>query len=120
VRAVRVTAAGHALLAPAVTRRLIEEFTAARPAPEAVARLGRLTEREVDVLRLLARGLSNGEIGATLFLSESTVKTHVHHILEKLSARDRVQAAIFAYDAGLARPGAGADRDDRTGDAGPG
>jgi DNA-binding NarL/FixJ family response regulator len=105
VRAVRVTAEGHALLAPAVTRRLIEEFTAARPDAAAATGLARLTAREVDVLRQLACGRSNAEIGAELFLSESTVKTHVHHILDKLALRDRVQAVIYAYDAGLVRRG---------------
>jgi len=105
VRAVRVTAEGHALLAPAVTRRLIEEFTAARPDPAAATGLARLTAREVDVLRQLACGRSNAEIGTELFLSESTIKTHVHHILDKLALRDRVQAVIYAYDAGLVHRG---------------
>jgi DNA-binding NarL/FixJ family response regulator len=105
VRGVRVVAEGHALLAPTVTRRLIEEFAAARPDPDAATGLARLTGREVDVLRQLACGRSNAEIGAALFLSESTVKTHVHHILDKLALRDRAQAAIYAYEAGLVRPG---------------
>jgi DNA-binding NarL/FixJ family response regulator len=105
VRAIRVAAAGEALLAPTVTRRLIEQFARARPAAPDAGRLEALTQREVEVLRLLARGLSNAEIAATLFLGESTVKTHVGHILDKLHLRDRVQAVIAAYEAGLVRPG---------------
>jgi DNA-binding NarL/FixJ family response regulator len=105
VRAIRVTAEGEALLAPTVTRRLIEQFALARPAATDASRLAVLTEREVEVLRLLARGMSNAEIAATLFLGESTVKTHVGHILDKLRLRDRVQAVIAAYEAGLVRPG---------------
>ncbi len=113
VRGVRVAAAGEALLAPSVTRRLVEEF-ARRPhaGPTAAGRLKVLTEREAEVLRLLARGMSNAEIAGALFVGESTVKTHVGHILEKLELRDRVQAVIVAYEAGLVRPG---DR----GEAGP-
>ena len=113
VRGVRVAAAGEALLAPSVTRRLVEEFARRPPAGSAAAtRLDVLTEREVGVLRLVARGMSNVEIAGTLFVGESTVKTHVGHILEKLGLRDRVQAVIVAYEAGLVRPG---DR----GEAGP-
>jgi DNA-binding NarL/FixJ family response regulator len=106
VRAVRVTANGDALLAPSVTRRLVEAF-AKRPvvSKESSRRLASLTDRETEVLRLLARGLSNAEIAGTLFLGESTVKTHVGHVLDKLEARDRVQAVIFAYEAGLVQPG---------------
>jgi DNA-binding NarL/FixJ family response regulator len=106
VRAVRVTANGDALLAPSVTRRLVEAF-AKRPviSKESSQRLAALTDRETEVLRLLARGLSNAEIAGTLFLGESTVKTHVGHVLDKLEARDRVQAVIFAYEAGLVQPG---------------
>jgi DNA-binding NarL/FixJ family response regulator len=105
--AVRTVAAGEALLAPAVTRRLIERYTRA-PTPE-VARRERftdLTERELEVLQLLTRGLSNLEIGERLFLSEATVKTHVTHVLAKLGVRDRVQAVVLAYETGLAQPGA--------------
>jgi DNA-binding NarL/FixJ family response regulator len=104
--AVRTVAAGETLLAPAVTRRLVERFVR-RPAPGAAAqeRLAELTEREHEVLRLIARGLSNGEIAARLYLSEATVKTHVTRILAKLDLRDRVQAVVFAYEIGLVEPG---------------
>jgi DNA-binding NarL/FixJ family response regulator len=106
VKGVRVAAEGEALLAPSVTRRLVEEFARRRPSGHAAAaRLETLTEREVGVLRLVARGMSNAEIAGTLFVGESTVKTHVGHILEKLELRDRVQAVILAYEAGLIRPG---------------
>jgi DNA-binding NarL/FixJ family response regulator len=106
VRAVRVTANGDALLAPSVTRRLVEEF-ARRPvvSKESSRRLAALTDRETEVLRLVARGMSNAEIAGTLFLGESTVKTHLGHVLDKLAARDRVQAVIFAYEVGLVQPG---------------
>jgi DNA-binding NarL/FixJ family response regulator len=104
VAAVEVVARGDALLAPQVTRLLIEEV-ARRPAlqADAVPGLDRLTERELDVLRLMARGLSNGEIAAELYLGEATVKTHVGRVLTKLDARDRVQLVVFAYEAGLVR-----------------
>ena len=105
VKAIRVTGAGDALLAPSITRRLIEEFSRQRPVAPATDRLEVLTEREADVLRLMARGMSNAEIAGRLFLGESTVKTHVGHILDKLGLRDRVQAVILAYEAGLIRPG---------------
>ncbi len=105
-KAIRVAAAGEALLAPSVTRRLIEQFTAAPAArPELSGLAARLTARETEVLTLVARGLSNPEIARELFLGETTVKTHVGHILEKAGLRDRVQAVIFAYEAGLIRPG---------------
>jgi len=106
VEAVRTVAAGDALLAPTVTRRLIEEFVR-RPPPgdEVPERLERLTEREREVLTLVARGLSNGEIAQTLFVSGATVKTHVNRILAKLGLRDRVQAVVLAYETGLVRPG---------------
>ncbi len=105
IRAIRVVAAGDALLAPSVTRRLIEEF-GRRPAPttRTPEALGKLTERELEVLRLLARGLTNAEIGARLSVGETTVKTHVGHVLGKLGLRDRVQAIILAYEAGLVHP----------------
>ncbi|WP_341999776.1 response regulator transcription factor [Microbacterium sp. LWH7-1.2] len=105
VHAVRVVAAGDALLAPSVTRRMIEHFAARRPrAGRAAAALRNLTEREREVLALIGRGRSNAEIAAELFISEQTVKTHVGKVLAKLGARDRVQAVIFAYDAGLVEP----------------
>lgn len=105
VAAIRVVAAGEALLAPSITRRLIEEF-AARPSPrEPAAELADLTDRELEVLRHLADGLSNGEMAETLFVSETTVKTHVSHILTKLGLRDRVQAVVLAYESGLVTPG---------------
>jgi DNA-binding NarL/FixJ family response regulator len=103
IDAVRVAAGGDALLAPSITRRLIEQFThAARPSPSAVPeRLGDLTARELEVLRLVARGLSNAEIAGELVLGENTVKTHVAHVLAKLGLRDRVQAVVLAYETGL-------------------
>lgn len=105
VHAVRVVAAGDALLAPSVTRRMIEHFAARRPrAGRATAVLRELTEREREVLTLIGRGRSNAEIAGELFISEQTVKTHVGKVLAKLAARDRVQAVIFAYDAGLVEP----------------
>ncbi|TXL61314.1 response regulator [Aeromicrobium terrae] len=101
VTAIRQVARGaDALLAPALTRRLVDRYAAGPPRPTA-AGLDRLTEREVDVLRLLGRGLSNAEIAAELFIGETTVKTHVARVLMKLDLRDRVQAAILAHEAGL-------------------
>jgi DNA-binding NarL/FixJ family response regulator len=104
--AVRVIARGEALLAPAITRRLVEEFVR-RPLPGSRPRepLAPLTERELEILTLIARGLSNGEIASSLFLSEATVKTHVSHVLAKLGLRDRVQAVVLAYECGLVQPG---------------
>ena len=102
VAAVRTVAAGDALLAPSITRRLIEDFCG-RPQPGAAPT--ELTARELDVLRLLARGLSNSEIGTQLFLSDATVKSHVAHILQKLDLRDRAQVIVYAYESGLIRPG---------------
>jgi DNA-binding NarL/FixJ family response regulator len=104
--AVRVAAAGDALLAPSITRRLIEQFAhAARPPADDVPEtLGELTPRELDVLRLVARGLSNAEIAAELVLGENTIKTHVAHVLGKLGLRDRVQAVVLAYESGLVAP----------------
>jgi DNA-binding NarL/FixJ family response regulator len=106
VHAVRVVAGGDALLAPGVTRRLIEEF-AHRPAmPAPPAALAELTDREREVLVLMARGLSNGEIASALFVAETTVKTHVGRVLHKLGLRDRAQAVVLAYESGLVQPGA--------------
>jgi DNA-binding NarL/FixJ family response regulator len=104
--AVRVVAAGDALLAPGVTRRLIAEF-ARQGAPRAASRkhLDGLTDRETEVLGLVARGMSNGEIAAHLVVAEQTVKTHVSRVLMKLTLRDRAQAVVFAYECGLVRPG---------------
>lgn len=105
VRAVRVVATGDALLDPAITRRVIEDY-AQRAAPRKDhGRLARLTEREREVLRLLATGKSNAELAAHLYLGEGTVKTHVSHVLGKLGLRDRVQAVVFAYETGLVEPG---------------
>jgi DNA-binding NarL/FixJ family response regulator len=106
--AVRVIAAGEALLAPAVTRRLISEFTRIRPRPDGApaAALSTLTPRETQVLRLVAEGLSNGEIAARLVVTEETVKTHVSRMLSKLGLRDRTQAVVTAYESGLVVPGA--------------
>jgi DNA-binding NarL/FixJ family response regulator len=105
---VRTVAAGDALLAPTVVRRLLEEFVR-RPPPGSgkPPQLDELTDRELEVLRLIARGRSNQEIAAELFVGETTVKTHVTHILQKLSVRDRVQAVVLAYESGLVQPGAG-------------
>jgi DNA-binding NarL/FixJ family response regulator len=104
VRAVRIVAEGEALLAPSVTRRLIHEY-AQRPAPVRNDGLDELTERELEVLRLLATGKSNAELAAELYLGEGTVKTHVSHLLRKLGLRDRVQAVVFAYESGVVEPG---------------
>jgi DNA-binding NarL/FixJ family response regulator len=109
VNAIRVVAAGDAVVAPAVTRRLLDRFAHRLPGAEETARgesaaLDALTERELSVLRLVARGLSNGEIAAELVVTETTVKTHVHHLLTKLGLRDRVQLVVLAYEAGLVRP----------------
>ncbi|MCX5342567.1 response regulator [Streptomyces atratus] len=103
---VRVVAAGEALLAPTVTKRLINEFSklAETPRPPAFARIGDLTERETEVLVLIAQGRSNAEIASHLVVAESTIKTHVSRILVKLGLRDRTQAAVFAYEARLVTP----------------
>ena len=105
--AVRLIANGEALLAPSVTRRVIEEFVRVGRNPEARAALTDLTERELDVLRLVARGLSNSEIAEYLTIGETTVKTHVGNILMKLDVRDRAQAVVAAYESGLVVPGGG-------------
>lgn len=104
VAAVRTISDGDSLLSPSVTRRIVEEF--ARLAPVAAPpEIQRLTERELDVLRLVARGMTNGEIAEELFVGDATVKTHVSAILTKLGLRDRVQAVVFAYESGVIRPG---------------
>jgi DNA-binding NarL/FixJ family response regulator len=103
--AVRIVANGDALLAPAVTRAVIEEFGRQRPAPAPPPAIAELTPREREVLDLLARGLSNPEICERLVISEATTKTHVARILQKLGLRDRVQAVIYAYESGLITPG---------------
>ncbi len=104
--AIRVVSAGDALLSPSITRKLLEEFTRTPVgSPQRAAGLDDLTEREEEVLRQLARGLSNSEIADVLFVSETTVKTHISHILTKLELRDRVQAVVVAYESGLVVPG---------------
>jgi DNA-binding NarL/FixJ family response regulator len=107
VRAIRIVAAGEALLAPSVTRRLLDRFAARLPARdgEAGERLRELTEREREILKLVARGQSNGEIAEHLTLAEPTVKSHVSHLLQKLQARDRAQLVMLAYESGLVRAG---------------
>jgi DNA-binding NarL/FixJ family response regulator len=102
VSGIRIVAGGASLFAPTVTRRLIERFAGAAPTPPPPA-LSELTPRELEVLRLVARGLSNAEIAAELVLSEHTAKTHVAHILDKLDLRDRVQAVVLAYESGIVR-----------------
>ena len=105
---IRVVAGGEALLAPSITRRLIEEFASARPAEPAAPppAFEDLTARELEVFKLIARGLSNAEIAAELVVSETTVKTHVARMLMKLGLRDRVQAVVLAYESGVVTPGA--------------
>jgi DNA-binding NarL/FixJ family response regulator len=98
--AIRIVAGGDALLSPAVTKRVIKQFTRI-PRPALPRELDDLTDRELEVFRLIARGLSNAEIGQELYISETTVKTHITHILQKLNLRDRVQAVVLAYETGL-------------------
>jgi DNA-binding NarL/FixJ family response regulator len=98
--AIRVVASGEALLSPAITKRVIKQFTR-MPRPEPPRQLDELTERELEVFRLIARGLSNAEIGRELYISDTTVKTHITHILMKLNLRDRVQAVVLAHETGL-------------------
>jgi len=105
VDAIRVVAAGEALLAPEVTRRLIDRFVAAPRPGDAPRELASLTARELDVLKLVARGRSNAEIAAVLYVSEGTVKTHVGRILSKLDLRDRTQAVVYAYENGIVQVG---------------
>jgi len=107
VAGIRAVASGDALLAPSVTRRVIEEFVRRPPASVRTLppKLSELTTRELEVLKLIARGLSNSEIANELFVSETTVKTHVGHVLTKLDVRDRVQAVVLAYESGLVEAG---------------
>jgi DNA-binding NarL/FixJ family response regulator len=107
VTAIRTIAVGDAVVAPSVTRRLLDRFATVLPAPNAPPppTLDTLTDRELEVLRLMARARSNSEIARELFVSETTVKTHVGHVLTKLGLRDRVQAVVLAYESGLIRPG---------------
>jgi DNA-binding NarL/FixJ family response regulator len=110
--AIRTVAAGEALLAPTVTRRLIEEFVRRpRPKTSGPPELGELTGRELQVLKLVARGLSNAEIADALVVSEATVRTHVNRVLTKLEVRDRTQATVVAYESGLVQPGGAAEVD---------
>jgi DNA-binding NarL/FixJ family response regulator len=107
IAGIRVVAEGEALLAPSITRRLIEEFAQNAPIDRAPPKeLGELTPRELEVFKLVARGMSNAEIAAELIVSETTVKTHVARILMKLHLRDRVQAVVYAYESGVSQPGA--------------
>jgi DNA-binding NarL/FixJ family response regulator len=108
VEAIRVVGRGDAVVAPRITRRLLDRFASRLPAPggPTPASLRQLTDRETEVLRLVARGMSNAEVAGDLHVSETTVKTHVGNVLTKLGLRDRVQAAVFAYESGLVRPGA--------------
>ena len=105
VRAVRVVAEGDALLSPSVTRRLVSEFAARTKQPGPAVDLSELTSREREVMTLVAEGLTNAEIGARLFMSPATARTHVSRILTKLGARDRTQLVVLAYESGLVRPG---------------
>ena len=105
LHAVRVVTAGEALLAPSVTRRIIEQFARQPVRPELGAQLDALTQREREVLTMLARGKSNAELAAELFVSEGTIKTHVSSLLAKLGLRDRVQAVVLAYESGFVSPG---------------
>jgi DNA-binding NarL/FixJ family response regulator len=105
VQAVRVVAAGEALLSPSVTKRLIAEFAARSKEPQSADALGELTDREREVVTLVAEGLSNDEIAGRLFVSPATAKTHVSRAMGKLGARDRAQLVVIAYESGLVRPG---------------
>ncbi len=113
VAAIRAAYAGNALVEPRMTKRLLDEFArrpgVTTPPGRLPQRFAELTDREIDVLREVVRGASNAEIGERLYISETTVKTHVNHILTKLGVRDRIQAVVLAYDEGLVEPGRGAD-----------
>src|SRR5438067_13434826 len=108
LHAVRVVAAGEALLSPSITRRLIEDYARRPPARAQPAALAELTPRELEVIRLIARGLSNGEIARELVVGDATVKTHVARVFAKLDLHDRAQAVVLAYESGLVQPGAAA------------
>jgi DNA-binding NarL/FixJ family response regulator len=112
VHGVHAVARGEVMLAPVLTRRLLERFAAVPDSAAQPDAVTRLTERELEVLRLVARGLPNAEIGGRLFLSEATVKTYVSRLLAKLAVRDRVQLAVLAYETGLVRPGQNLDISD--------
>jgi DNA-binding NarL/FixJ family response regulator len=105
IEAVRVVAEGNALLAPSVTRRIINEFAQRTPHKDLKDKLSSLTEREMEVLRLIAKGKTNAEIAVDLFVGETTVKTHISNLFTKLDLRDRVQAVVYAYESGLIQPG---------------
>jgi DNA-binding NarL/FixJ family response regulator len=105
IAAVRVVAEGNALLAPSVTRRIIHEFAQRTPRNDLKEKLSSLTEREIEVLRLIAKGKTNAEIAVDLFVGETTVKTHISNLFAKLDLRDRVQAVVYAYESGLIQPG---------------
>ena len=105
IDAVHVVAEGNALLAPSVTRRIIHEFAQRTPRKDLKEKLRCLTEREIEVLRLIAKGKTNSEIAADLFVGETTVKTHISNLFTKLDFRDRVQAVVYAYESGLIQPG---------------
>ena len=105
IAAVRVVAEGNALLAPSVTRRIIHEFAQRTPRNDLKEKLSSLTEREIEVLRLISKGKTNAEIAADLFVGETTVKTHISNLFAKLDLRDRVQAVVYAYESGLIQPG---------------
>jgi DNA-binding NarL/FixJ family response regulator len=110
LHAIRVVAAGDALLAPSVTRRVISEFATVTPAPRRSARLDALTERELEVMALVATGLSNDEIAERLVVSPATAKTHVSRVINKLDARDRAQVVVIAYESGLVKAGTDPNR----------
>ncbi|HZQ33314.1 MAG TPA: response regulator transcription factor, partial [Mycobacterium sp.] len=109
LHAIRVVAAGEALLSPSITRRLIADYARRPPPSEQPAALAELTPRELEVLRFVARGLSNTDIACQLVLGEATIKTHVARIFQKLNLHDRAQAVVLAYESGLITPGAAAD-----------
>ncbi|MDD8014457.1 MAG: response regulator transcription factor [Acidobacteriota bacterium] len=110
VAGIRVVAEGHALLAPSVTRRVIAKFAQKKKPRDYTDHLNRLTTREIDILKSIARGLTNAEIAGELFIGEATVRTHVSNLLGKLGLRDRVQIVVFAYESGIVQPGRDGDQ----------